>query len=286
MGELSVCAHARWMRAYHAAYFCCQTMSSIYVGNLAYSTSEDGLRNHFSSAGAIKDAQVVRMISGRSKGFGYVNFESGNAADVAIAQLNNAELDGRQLRVELAKSYNPERPALQTSDAPAAAGEGSSRPPRGRGGRGRGRGRGRGGRAAGDAAGAPAAAPAAAAAPVDGEGGERRGRGRGRGRGRAPRAPRVAAENRKETSNRVFVANLPYAATDEDLKAIMPNFNVSSVRIAKRPNGRSLGFAFVDFASHDEQQKAVNELQNKEVLGRAVRLTVAWEDSTAEATQA
>lgn len=73
----------------------------LFVGSLAYATTDDGLRAHFEAAGfVVKSAQVILdRETGRSRGFAFV--ELGDESDVgeAIQQLNEQELDGRRLAV-------------------------------------------------------------------------------------------------------------------------------------------------------------------------------------------
>ncbi len=72
----------------------------IYVGNLNYDTNEDTLSDLFSDHGQVVSARIIMdRDSGRSKGFGFVEMETEEEASAAISALNEAELDGRQLRV-------------------------------------------------------------------------------------------------------------------------------------------------------------------------------------------
>lgn len=78
--------------------------SRLYVGNLAYSTTDDGLRDFFASAGEVKSAEVViERSSGRSKGFGFVEMASDDGAQAAINTLNGKMLDSRPIRIDFAK---------------------------------------------------------------------------------------------------------------------------------------------------------------------------------------
>ncbi len=82
----------------------------LYVGNLAYSTTEEGLRNAFSQAGKVESvAIIVDRTSGRSKGFGFVEMASEEDAQKAKAMWNDKELDGRKLRVNDARPLKPRR---------------------------------------------------------------------------------------------------------------------------------------------------------------------------------
>ena len=78
--------------------------TKLYVGGLSYDTSDDGLREFFSSVGSVRSAEVIKdRDSGFSKGFGFVEMESDADAQKAINTLNGASLDGRQIKVDMAK---------------------------------------------------------------------------------------------------------------------------------------------------------------------------------------
>lgn len=82
----------------------------LYVGNLPYSVRDESLRAAFEQYGAIVSATVIMdRASGRSKGFGFVEFENDADADAAIAAMNGTELEGRQLVVNEARPME-ERP--------------------------------------------------------------------------------------------------------------------------------------------------------------------------------
>lgn len=76
----------------------------LYVGSLSYDTTDDGLRELFSSAGTVQSAEVIRdRYTGRSKGFGFVEMETVAEAEKAISEFNGATLDGREIKVAEAK---------------------------------------------------------------------------------------------------------------------------------------------------------------------------------------
>lgn len=76
----------------------------LYVGGLSYDTSEDTLRDFFAQAGTVESAVVITdRMSGRSKGFGFVEMATEEEAQKAIAELNGKELDGRTLTVNEAR---------------------------------------------------------------------------------------------------------------------------------------------------------------------------------------
>jgi RNA recognition motif-containing protein len=77
----------------------------VYVGNLAWDTTEDSLRSVLA-----RDGRTVRNVeiktdttTGRSRGFAFVDLGSEDEAQAAIAALNGTELDGREIRVSPAK---------------------------------------------------------------------------------------------------------------------------------------------------------------------------------------
>ena len=68
----------------------------LYVGNLAYGVTDNDLQNLFAPHGTVQSAQVIMdRDTGRSKGFGFVEMDSGEAADAAITALNGQEINGR-----------------------------------------------------------------------------------------------------------------------------------------------------------------------------------------------
>jgi RNA recognition motif-containing protein len=76
----------------------------LFVGGLAFSTSTDSLRGLFAEAGTVESAAVVNdRDTGQSRGFGFVEMATAQEADQAVKRFNGHTLDGRQLKVELAK---------------------------------------------------------------------------------------------------------------------------------------------------------------------------------------
>ncbi|ROW04305.1 hypothetical protein VSDG_00908 [Cytospora chrysosperma] len=86
-------------------------MSKLFIGGLSWSTDEQSLTEHFEKYGKIETAFVVKdRETGRSRGYGFVQFEETQdegttaeaCADAAIAEMNDSELDGRNIRVDKA----------------------------------------------------------------------------------------------------------------------------------------------------------------------------------------
>jgi len=102
-------------------------MTNIYVGNLSYEATEDDLRSAFEAHGEVSSVAIIRdKMSGKSRGFGFVEMPDKNQAQAAISALNLQEVRGRAITV------NEARP--KGEGAPRAGGGG-------RGGFGGGRGR-------------------------------------------------------------------------------------------------------------------------------------------------
>ncbi|KAF9292251.1 hypothetical protein BGZ68_009090 [Mortierella alpina] len=79
--------------------------SKVYVGNLSWNTTDDTLRSAFEAHGQILDTIVMRdRDTGRSRGFGFVTYSSSAEAEAAINALNESELDGRRIRINLANA--------------------------------------------------------------------------------------------------------------------------------------------------------------------------------------
>jgi len=107
----------------------------LFVGSLAWATTDDTLREAFARFGEVVDAKVITdRDTGRSRGFGFVTFADDAAAEEAIEAMNGSTLDGRTLNVDEAQDKR--------------GGGGRGGPRGGGGGRGGGRG-GRGGRGGG-----------------------------------------------------------------------------------------------------------------------------------------
>jgi RNA recognition motif-containing protein len=78
--------------------------TNIYVGNLAFSTDSAALRKLFAEYGEVTSAQVVEdRDTGRSRGFGFVEMASADEAQKAISAADGSTVEGRQLKVNLAK---------------------------------------------------------------------------------------------------------------------------------------------------------------------------------------
>lgn len=77
---------------------------NLFIGSLAYATTDDSLKAFFEEIGEVESARVITdRETGRSKGFGFVQYADEANNQKAIDQLNGKELDGRPINVSLAR---------------------------------------------------------------------------------------------------------------------------------------------------------------------------------------
>jgi len=266
------------------------SLTKVFVGNLSFLTKDTELSEEFGAVGKVVTANIITR-GNRSLGYGFVEFENEQDAQSALQILNKKSINGREINVELATPRQegaPRTPSQQRGgfrgryrggrggssgggrggspyrrDAPPAheytqnapsnyqdnreGGEYSQSPPRGRGGRGRGRG-GRGGR-----------------------GGYRRPSFNSNNNNNT--APRSPNPNRIESPTSLFVANLPYSFTDEDLKALLPK--ATRATVAKNFHGKSKGFGFIEFANEEDQQSAFTSAAGLKAQDRDLIVKIA-----------
>lgn len=85
--------------------------TKLYVGGLPYSVTDEALKNHFSQAGTVTSATVViDRMSGRSRGFGFVEMSTNEEAQNAISMFHGKDMAGRNLTVNEAKPMTDRPP--------------------------------------------------------------------------------------------------------------------------------------------------------------------------------
>ncbi|KAI1210973.1 RNA-binding domain-containing protein [Annulohypoxylon truncatum] len=274
----------------------------LYIGNLAYATTEGELKEFFKGYLVESVSIPKNPRTDRPVGYAFVDLSTPTEAERAIAELSGKEILERKVSVQLARTPQPAGEKAEGATNGDAGAEGSRRRPSGRG-RGRGRGRagraGRGGRSDGAKDDAATTEAANTGAPADNEvlpltditnkadtdKAEKTAK-RGPARERRERGPPADGIPSK---NKVMVANLPYDLTEEKLKDLFQDYQPSSAKIALRPIPRFMikklqargeprkgrGFGFVTLASEELQQKAVTEMNGKEIEGREIAVKVA-----------
>ncbi len=97
-------------------------MKNIFVGNLSFTATEDGVRSMFEAYGAVERVSIVTdRDTGQPKGFGFVEMTNDAEAEKAIAELNGTELNGRALTI------NEARPKTERSGGGGGGGRRSNR---------------------------------------------------------------------------------------------------------------------------------------------------------------
>lgn len=85
--------------------------TKLYVGGIPYTSTDDSLKEYFSAAGEVVSAVIIMdKMSGRSKGFGFVEMATAEDAQKAVEMFNGQEFEGRKLTVNEARPMEP-RPA-------------------------------------------------------------------------------------------------------------------------------------------------------------------------------
>mgnify|MGYP003439006418 FL=1 len=96
---------------------------NIYVSNLSFAVVDEDLRSYFAEYGEVTSAKVIMdKYTNRSKGFGFVEMSDDAAAQKAIAELDGATVDGRAIKVSVAKpkeerTPNNNRPSYSNSNS-------------------------------------------------------------------------------------------------------------------------------------------------------------------------
>ena len=81
-----------------------ENKNKLFVGGISFDSSDDSLRDFFATVGTVDSAVIITdKMSGRSKGFGFVEMSSEEEAQKAIAELDGKELDGRAIAVNVAR---------------------------------------------------------------------------------------------------------------------------------------------------------------------------------------
>lgn len=85
--------------------------TKLYVGGLSYSTTNESMRDAFAQAGTVTSATVIMdKMTGRSRGFGFVEMGSDQEAQAAIQMFDGKEIDGRRVKVNEARPMEQRAP--------------------------------------------------------------------------------------------------------------------------------------------------------------------------------
>lgn len=289
----------------------------LYIGNLAYSTTDDQLKEFFEGFSIESTSIPTIPRTGRAVGYAFVDLTTKAEADRAIAELGGREVLERKVSVQLARKPGSIGSGAKKGGkdweegAAIQDGEHTHGPSkRGRSGfRGRGRGRpGRGGAKRNE--GEPKTEESGAAESPSGSGQQPLGEStnvkaevtepavssnHAEGfSGYRPKKKRGPPENGVPSSTKIMVANLPYELSEDQLKELFSAYQPDSAKIALRPIPRYMvrklqargeprkgrGFGFVTLGSEEMQKKAVEEMNGKNVDGREIAVKVAIDSQT------
>ncbi|KAK0636900.1 hypothetical protein B0T17DRAFT_626880 [Bombardia bombarda] len=273
----------------------------LYIGNLAYATTEGELKEFFKGYLVESVSIPKNPRTDRPVGYAFVDLSTPSEAERAIAELSGKEVLERKVSVQLARKPESNEKA-EGANGEGAGSDGTRRRQstrgRGRAGRGRG-GRARGGRGSGGAApteNAGSASEAAGAPEVQAlkditneSQTDKEKAGKAQARPPRERRERGPPADGIPSKNKIMVANLPYDLTEEKLKELFAAYEPSSAKIALRPIPRFMikklqargeprkgrGFGFVTLSSEEQQLKAVEEMNGKEIEGREIAVKVA-----------
>ncbi|MDB5194294.1 MAG: putative RNA-binding protein RbpA [Parcubacteria group bacterium] len=87
--------------------------TKLYVGGIPYTTTENALKDAFSKAGEVTSSSIIiDRMTGRSKGFGFIEMANDAEADAAINMWNGVDFEGRKLTVNVARPLEPRAPGM------------------------------------------------------------------------------------------------------------------------------------------------------------------------------
>jgi len=217
-----------------------QTENTLYISNLPFELDDSDLQQVFSEF-TVKSAHVI-MRNGRSRGYGFVEFNNSKDQNEAMKALDQSEINGRVVTVKLStqqrnnnndqrRNYNRRR-----SNDRRNYNRNDNRDRRNNDNRNDNRNR------------------------------------RNFNNRNENNEPRVSSK----TS--VHVSNLEFSLEDNDLAEVFKGLNVVKAYVVKRGNGRSKGFGFVDFKSNEDQVRAL-KLDGNEIKGRPIKIQSSFEKS-------
>ncbi|KAF1972816.1 RNA-binding domain-containing protein [Bimuria novae-zelandiae CBS 107.79] len=280
----------------------------LYIGNLAYATTEGELKDFFKDYLVESVTIPTNPRTSRPVGYAFVALSTPSEAERAIAELNGKAILERKVSIQLARTPEAHAEGNGSGAEGASGGEHRRRAST----RGRGRGRGRGGRGAGrggrggkaDGADGAEQVELVDAAPAESTPTNVPGQVVGltettnesltadkadKKTGPRERKQRGPPEDGVPSKTKVMVANLPYDLKEGRLLEIFKDYSPVNAKIALRPIPRFMvkklqargeprkgrGFGFVTLGSEELQQKACNEMNGKEIEGREIAVKVA-----------
>ncbi|KAJ3427606.1 nucleic acid binding protein [Anaeramoeba flamelloides] len=228
--------------------------TKLYVGNISYSTTNENLQESFEEYGEVVEANVV-MRGNRSLGFGFVEFKTIEECEKAIEGLHDTELEGRKIVVEISQNKTRKKPQYRRNENYNSNYNN---------------------RYYNDYN---------SYNNYDyGYQGYNDYYGGGYNNSYRPnyrRRRNYNQEERKLSETTVYVTNVPFQTTDEELKEAFSEYNPKSARVVMTKFGRSRGFGFVDFENEKDRDSAL-EMNEQEMGERTIYVKVAYEQPKRE----
>jgi len=268
--------------------------TKVFVGNLAFRTTDQALQEAFAQCGDVKSGVIITR-GRRSLGYGFVEFSSTEQAAASVNKMNKSDLFGRQIKVELAKDP-AERPQYEEGAETGPARRRRRAGPRGGDG-------GDGGEITAGGGGKPHTQhppqhsqlqqfqpqqfqsqqfqpqqvqpqhfqqqqqyqqQQQQYSPQQNVQGDRNSEGVLRPRRKRTKKAKPVRE-KIPSKTTLFVANLPFSVDDEQLSKIFEDTKATAAHVVKTRTGRSRGYGFVEFGNEEDQVAALNSHHNKEV---------------------
>ena len=218
---------------------------TLYIKNLPFELDETDLKDVFSEFNP-KSANIPRSYNQRSKGFGFVEFSNSKDQTEALKALDQSEINGRVVAISVSN------PSSRRSPRRSPRRNRSSRSPR--------------------------RSPRRNRSPRNNRS-PRRNRSP-RNNNRSPRNNN--RENRKSNTSsepsktNIYVSNIPFSLDENKLGEYFKDFKVNKLTIPRKRNGNSFGYAFIEFASNEDQQKAL-KLNDTTIDGRKIVVNAAYQ---------
>ncbi|KAF2763464.1 RNP domain-containing protein [Pseudovirgaria hyperparasitica] len=242
----------------------------LYIGNLAYATTEGELKEFFKEFLVESTSIPTNPRTNRPVGYAFVDLSTPSEAERAISELNGKAILERKVSIQLARKPEAHTEGAEGTNGTKARKDSKKEKPR----------------RSKSAAAKDGAAPTETAPTNDGAEGTTTVNPKA-AKTPVPRKQRGPPEDGVPSKTKVMVANLPYDLTEE--KEIFIDYQPSSAKIALRPIPRFMvkklqarneprkgrGFGFVTLASEELQQKACAEMNGKEIEGREIAVKVA-----------
>jgi len=225
--------------------------NTLVVRNLPWSVDDEQLKENFQNFGTLKEYTVKKAKKGKSKGYGFVTFETVAEAKAAKDAMSGKEIEGRAIKVHFSKNDAGSRKRNARPKKKEQTAEKEEASPAKTGSKKRNKRKGKGKRSEQKGDGAPDPAP----------------------------TPPKQKKRRQPPRNKLYV-KISTESTEEDLKGVFASYGaLKKVEIPSNKEGIPKGHAFVQFQSEEDANRALEDSKTKELKG--VRLESVWARSRA-----